>query len=93
MEGHWKFRGGGGGGSQRPNLFRGGSKAALVFQTGGAKVKKILCGGSKDNTYIARGRYHTQFPTVLSHCSNETHVQHSQWGIQGRGTGRSPPLF
>ena len=30
----------GGGGSQRPNLFRGGSKAALVFQTGGAKVKK-----------------------------------------------------
>ena len=38
----------------RPNFFRGGSKAALVFQTGGAKVKKkLLCRGSKDNTYLA----------------------------------------
>ena len=85
MEGHWKFRGGGG---LKDQTF-------LVFQTGGAIVKKtILCRGSKDNTYIAWGRYKTQFPTVLCHCSSETHVQHSQWRIQGRGPGGSlPPYF
>ena len=61
----------------------------------GLKLKKrSLVGRSKDNTYIAWGRYKTQFPTVLSHCSNETHVQHSQWRIQGRGPGGSlPPYF
>ena len=84
MEGHWKFRGGGG---LKDQTF-------LVFQTGGAKVKKtILCRGSKDNTYIAWGRYKTQFPTVLCHCSSETHVQHSQWRIQERGPGGSLPAY
>ena len=85
IESHWKFRGGGG---LKDQTF-------LVFQTGGAKVKKtILCRGSKDNTYIAWGRYKTQFPTVLCHCSSETYVQHSQSRIQGRGPGSSlPPYF
>ena len=83
-------------GVSKTKLFRGGSKAALVFQTGGAKVKKknsSVGETCKDNTYIAWGRYNKQFPTVLSHCSNETYVEHSQWGIQGRGPVGLPPLF
>ena len=79
-------------GVSKTKLFRGGSKAALVFQTGGAKVKKILCAIYVLSLLPLWGRYNTQFPTVLSHCSNETYVQRSQWRIQGRRSG-SPPLI
>ena len=84
---------GGGGGGLKDQTFKKRVKSSTGIPDWWGSGKIILCGGSKDNTYIARGRYHTQFPTVLSHCSNETYVHHSQWWIQGRGPGGSLPAY
>ena len=85
---------GGEGGSQRPNLFRGGSKAALVFQTGGAKVKKKSSVGEVRITHILHGEGITH--SFLRFCLTvqmKPMYNIVSGGSRGGARGARPPYF
>ena len=84
----------GGGGSQRPNLFRGGSKAALVFQTGGAKLEKKSSVGEVRITHILHGEGITH--SFLRFCLTvqmKPMYNIVSGGSRGGARGTRPPYF
>ena len=89
MEGHWKFQGEG---FSKTKLFRGGSKAAQVFQTGGAKVKKKSSVGEVRITHILHGEGITH--SFLRFCLTvQTKPMYNlvSGGSRGGARGASPP--